>query len=77
MKFANANELEKKSGESPTIAFAFPRTGRCGARRKAMETNHYRPTYAHANAGHPSSPVSSPVSCSASHAPLIASLMCY
>jgi hypothetical protein len=48
MRCANATKLHRKSGGSPPQLLRN-RTA------KAIETYHFRPTYAEANVGHPSS----------------------
>jgi hypothetical protein len=48
MKFANATKLHRKSGGSPPWLLQ-------NRTEKAIETYHFRPRYALANLGHPSS----------------------
>jgi hypothetical protein len=62
MKFSNAIKFNRESGGRPFNVFAKRAKPLCVCRRlfvahevNAFEKNRYRPTYATANVGHPSS----------------------
>jgi hypothetical protein len=58
MRFGGANKLNRKSGEkAPSVLFCAKEPVVAEPRWKALEINHYRPTYASAaEAPHPDIP---------------------